>query len=939
MSTLRPLPFILAVLFVNTWATAQNIGINTTGAVPAASSILDLVSADKGLLIPRVALTATNAAAPVTAPATSLLVYNTATAGGAPFNVTPGYYYWDGAQWLRVNAGGATGWTILGNAGTLPTTNFIGTTDAADWVIKTGGSAATNERARVVAGGQVVLNNTGLGLNTNNVFSVYGSGTNNGVTLNTSALGLRAINGYTSAGGAAAAWGVFGTTSGTTANSFGIVGTTTPNTGTANAIRGEAFSVSGPAIVGISNTSGGAVPTATATIAVGGQLNGTIAAGTGVGIGVRGIINPTVATGDARGVYGLSSSNLGTGVWGQANTAVAGFPIGTIGQVGHETGYGVWGVTTAVGAAANPIGVAGEANSAIGFGVDGYNLNAAGTGVLGEGNGLAGTYLNTGGGGAFSGATNGSFSTAFTVANGNGVIGVGNGTTLAGLLLAGGSGGTLIGTNTGAYGRGNNAVSGTGVVGAGNNVVPNVLGTGSGGAFTGTGVGSYNVSTTPASGTGVIGVGNNALPAATLAGGSGGAFKGTTTGVYGLGSTPANGIGVVGVGNNTVASIPAVGSGGAFTGATIGALGMATTAVGGTGVIGAGNNVPTYFTAAGGAGGAFTGTATGAFALATTAGSGTGVIAAGNNVPTYFTLTGGSGGAFTGTDAGAYAMATTLASGTGLIGVGNNLPAVATLATGSGVAGSGDLFGVYGLATNNAPGAANAPARAGGYFASGAPVDAFTYVACLEGAGVPRKVMGNGTVNTVVKNDRDEYVLLSAPEAPENLFQDYGTGQLINGRTHVQLDPTLSKNILVNEQHPIRVFVQLRGDCHGVYVANETAEGFDVIELSGGTSNAPFYWTVTANRANEVRANGTMWNFAEERFARTMGPQIGRQAQNQNASSVSTGTVTLPVVPLANVEAVTEGQEMVRSKGRRPTLPGRTAADEPTPALGTEQAK
>lgn len=80
---------------------SQNIGINATGAAPNASAGLDVDFTNKGLLVPRVALTATNAAGPIAAPTTSLLVYNTATAGAAPNNVYPGYYYWNGAAWVR----------------------------------------------------------------------------------------------------------------------------------------------------------------------------------------------------------------------------------------------------------------------------------------------------------------------------------------------------------------------------------------------------------------------------------------------------------------------------------------------------------------------------------------------------------------------------------------------------------------------------------------------------------------------------------------------------------------------------------------------------------------------------------------------------------------------------------------------------------------------
>lgn len=110
---------------------AQNVGINATGANPDASAMLDVSSTNSGLLIPRVALTARNVAAPITTPATSLLVYNTATAGTAPNNVTPGFYYWNGSAWivLLANAGTTGGWNLTGNSGTDGTLNFLGTTD------------------------------------------------------------------------------------------------------------------------------------------------------------------------------------------------------------------------------------------------------------------------------------------------------------------------------------------------------------------------------------------------------------------------------------------------------------------------------------------------------------------------------------------------------------------------------------------------------------------------------------------------------------------------------------------------------------------------------------------------------------------------------------------------------------------------------------------
>ncbi|MGQ9862857.1 MAG: tail fiber domain-containing protein [Bacteroidia bacterium] len=82
---------------------AQSVGIGTP--TPDASARLDISSTNQGVLLPRVALTGTNDATTIPSPATSLLVYNTATAGTAPNNVTPGYYYWTGSSWARFATG------------------------------------------------------------------------------------------------------------------------------------------------------------------------------------------------------------------------------------------------------------------------------------------------------------------------------------------------------------------------------------------------------------------------------------------------------------------------------------------------------------------------------------------------------------------------------------------------------------------------------------------------------------------------------------------------------------------------------------------------------------------------------------------------------------------------------------------------------------------
>jgi hypothetical protein len=160
----------------------QGVSINIAGTPPDNSAMLDVSSANKGLLIPRVSLTGINDGATILLPATSLLVYNLGTGGLSPAGYyynsgTPGSPLWvqaigpmgpagptgaNGATGLQGSTGlagptgpsgadGATGpagvtgptgsgggnaWLLLGNAGTTPGTNFMGTTDDKDVVFK-----------------------------------------------------------------------------------------------------------------------------------------------------------------------------------------------------------------------------------------------------------------------------------------------------------------------------------------------------------------------------------------------------------------------------------------------------------------------------------------------------------------------------------------------------------------------------------------------------------------------------------------------------------------------------------------------------------------------------------------------------------------------------------------------------------------------------------
>lgn len=122
---------IIKLLFSSFIFNAQ-VGIGTT--TPEVSAELDVVSTNRGFLMPRVALSSTTDTATITgAEATSLLVYNTANVA----DVSPGFYYWNGTQWVTLVGATIDAWELTGNGGTNSGINFLGTTDGQDLAIRT----------------------------------------------------------------------------------------------------------------------------------------------------------------------------------------------------------------------------------------------------------------------------------------------------------------------------------------------------------------------------------------------------------------------------------------------------------------------------------------------------------------------------------------------------------------------------------------------------------------------------------------------------------------------------------------------------------------------------------------------------------------------------------------------------------------------------------
>ncbi|MCX7729386.1 MAG: hypothetical protein N2203_07945 [Bacteroidia bacterium] len=150
--TLLVLGITFELLVGNKNAWSQNVGVNSTGAMPHPSAGLDVNYTNKGVLIPRVSLSSITDAVTIPGAANSLLVYN--TNAGITGGCGTGYYYWNGSQWVCFltspgsGGGSSMAWLTNGNVGTNSAVNFLGTIDNQNLIIKTNNF----ERARFLNG-------------------------------------------------------------------------------------------------------------------------------------------------------------------------------------------------------------------------------------------------------------------------------------------------------------------------------------------------------------------------------------------------------------------------------------------------------------------------------------------------------------------------------------------------------------------------------------------------------------------------------------------------------------------------------------------------------------------------------------------------------------------------------------------------------------------
>src|SRR3990170_7781315 len=89
--------------------------------------------------------------------------------------------------------------------------------------------------------------------------------------------------------------------------------------------------------------------------------------------------------------------------------------------------------------------------------------------------------------------------------------------------------------------------------------------------------------------------------------------------------------------------------------------------------------------------------------------------------------------------------------------------------------------------------------------------------------------------------------MLYSQESPENWFEDFGEGKIVNGRTYIELDPMFLQTVNIDDRHPMKVFITLTSGEPVNFVVNKGSTGFEVV-VSDKTSEATFDYRVVAKR-------------------------------------------------------------------------------------------
>jgi hypothetical protein len=173
---MKKIHFLVVLLFISFCPYAQ-VSINTTGANPSSSAMLDISSSNKGLLIPRVALQSTADNTTIPYPATSLLVYNTNAGilGGT------GFFYNKGTtvapHWVSLMSLALPHYEATSTNGAAFAIDNYSSTSSSSAIRGTGGGTGRGVEGLANSGtGVYAKSNTGNALEVNGKLKIAGNG-------------------------------------------------------------------------------------------------------------------------------------------------------------------------------------------------------------------------------------------------------------------------------------------------------------------------------------------------------------------------------------------------------------------------------------------------------------------------------------------------------------------------------------------------------------------------------------------------------------------------------------------------------------------------------------------------------------------------------------------------------------------------------------------
>jgi hypothetical protein len=195
-------------------------------------------------------------------------------------------------------------------------------------------------------------------------------------------------------------------------------------------------------------------------------------------------------------------------------------------------------------------------------------------------------------------------------------------------------------------------------------------------------------------------------------------------------------------------------------------------------------------------------------------------------------------------------------NGTGVDGEGGNY----------GVSGGGTIYGVYGFSSTSTGVGGFSPAHTGagvwgtggtgvygeGYLSGDVGVEGATATGGGDYAGLfygNVRIVGNQVVtgSKSAAADTQDYGTraLYSVESPESWFEDFGTGQLINGEAAITIEPIFAETVNLTEDY--HVFVTPLGDC-ALYVDGKSPASFSVRAMGGQTCSTAFDYRIVAKR-------------------------------------------------------------------------------------------